>query len=1310
MTILDIDGIMAINLVDEGVQLSLLGATSTVGWNVIEYRSGTIILRPNIVTPIGININEVAITRSSISMAGTMGRFNILMSLDRKRKAIIATITNLVEILSYIGTVDIISRHIASIDSATITVIKDDGYDISMVVDGTIFHHDVRMALGWLPHKYVSMYLSNIDPNDIIPSVPILGGVSFSNVYVISASEKVTIDIEYEKGFHLRGQLNLGNVHPTMSVVKVLLSSTSSMSMFIGGTDDDGSSRPWNLDIRRMDETIINVKEMSITVGEASIKVNHEGHVTISMEVSITFTSIPILDGSIVDLTLATRFNIDVKDGVINIVINITEPVQLMTDIDIRDIELKTMATYDGPILDIDTLMDMITPDRIEFEATVMAWKTETRGSITIDEEVMFQLEVLEPMSMITTMMGTSDIMPLMNIIHPTRISMYGATKPPTIRLGGTVSTVSPMDEYRLSPVELEKMAYILQEVIASIIGQVTLSVDANIDVKTPRNSNLDMTIDIIHDLQLLGFTFTGSSIGVRITGKPSVGIIMAIELLVPPHNDKVRFALFMDASPTEVAVQMSMLHTWNDVLGIEGISIGDLGMMASKAYAEIASSLPALAVPGVNVGAVINVIRPSNVGITGTVGIRDPRYPDEEPFIVHATMIAGTNISELSLEGRIDTGTYGNLYILANRLHRLFTGGHPIDPVVGDTLAMVTLDEAMVRFVPTGTRIGDITIDQGVGLLFRAMIESPIVDGTISLEGSMEMGSGITVKGDIPDIVIPNVIEVRRSIFDVSVMWSRPIDSYIQLDAQVTLLDTLTSSTRMDVSRNGIEYEGYIHSPGGYIRVGATVKKDPSATLDVEISNPMAIITDTVDAAETMARGAVDQYVAIYSGYYDELKAQYGHITRDHVKTEIEVITSQMRSFIGDNLSIIRNTATNLVDAIVKRDDAQSNRSTVEAQLTSRLRDYGDYSVDRIPSAISDAERQRREAESRRNRLKVIKDKLDGCTGIWAGICIAGVLWEYKSTLINLAISAIASGITKAYNDTVALVSRVASRLSNLRSIKDAWDYAVNLANEAINRVISITSTLTDGIRDISGRLASMVKDSVRLFLLSIIHEANVPIKVTDITAIDVIVPPIIGSMRAAVDGINAIIPSGLPKLSFDINTAAVYQLFKDVVSDVSGALTSPYERYMDTIKDRPYLAEAEPPHPFLIPHDEKMAIMNNMDVRMEMWHLYAIVSNPSAMVIILNYIVANTMKGIVDNPFIDRIMDSLNGMISIDTISFHGSVSLSNATIRSDPVTLSIAGRNISIGEIDIDVRDIVVSMAQRILDATYEIIVQQ
>lgn len=298
---------------------------------------------------------------------------------------------------------------------------------------------------------------------------------------------------------------------------------------------------------------------------------------------------------------------------------------------------------------------------------------------------------------------------------------------------------------------------------------------------------------------------FYGGSLDLIVKGEPSIGFGGSFKMIPSPKDKPLEFALEFEFGAIKFGLAGNMVGAWNKPFGIPGFQFGNLGIRGTQTYSAIQEAVAAAAGTA-GVGALVALI-PADVGMAGEVTFGTP------PDTIHAglKMNLGKDVSSLGFIGEVKTA-----YPLSRMVEILLKQmGAPIKII---DFVPLNLRNIKLFFVPVGTSIGRIRLEQGIG--FSA--DADIFGKKASLDLGLDLTQGAKAKGTVEKFNIgPLKISGVNGQGDPLVHIELGANAQVfKISGQAVLGDLIKSNTDLLISPKGMEFtlESEFGPPGGKI------------------------------------------------------------------------------------------------------------------------------------------------------------------------------------------------------------------------------------------------------------------------------------------------------------------------------------------------------------------------------------------------------------------------------------------------------------------------------------------------------------
>lgn len=242
--------------------------------------------------------------------------------------------------------------------------------------------------------------------------------------------------------------------------------------------------------------------------------------------------------------------------------------------------------------------------------------------------------------------------------------------------------------------------------------------------------------------------TFEGGKAYIAIRGKPEIGFGAEFTMIPTPKDHPLVFSGEFLATPIDFGIAASMQGTWKDPLGIKGFEFGNLGITGTQTWSALEE---AVASGG------IALFIPATLGIAGDLHLGQKPCDDPESFCGKIRFNIGKKITETAVV--VDINNPQNIVALFDILLAQM-GAESGNVLVSQVnkLLPAKIERCKLYFVPMGTTIGAIKVEQGIGmgLYLDIMGHKAYTDTMLSV-------NGITSKGFVSAFKI-GVLEMNNA------------------------------------------------------------------------------------------------------------------------------------------------------------------------------------------------------------------------------------------------------------------------------------------------------------------------------------------------------------------------------------------------------------------------------------------------------------------------------------------------------------------------------------------------------------------
>lgn len=1074
-----------------------------------------------------------------------------------------------------------IEKYVTATDMMVVVGYKDNKMILNAEVEGQIGTIDVTMYMGILPNVYASLSVPEIDLTDDFQCE--IANITFTNSEVTIVPGPSTVKIgtsSYKGGITASTNVSISDYEddPMGRLLHHILGDTSYGKVHLG------SPTVWAITLHRASNDVYG-DDIKIKLSSIELDLSRNGgtySITVSVEGSLAFDGIQLVEGTVTELATRTRVKVIVDNNKFKIDGGVTliNPLNIYGD----DLVLDSFHVRVASTLEFNNIggfFSSLIPKEVDVAGAMSVWGMRASASMLLDvpnKQIGISSSLSDPNDLFLNVLGLDDDDPIVSMLELLHVDdatvaytnmkggytangntfKYGISLQGSVTLDARVarSYVSENSSTSLDSVPGdEKIIYIMMHLVDAMFNNTNetgLNIAANIDTSNFRRSSLEVgaSVAIAEMPSFLGVTVDSLSLGIRAVAAPSIGIVAGMKISRDGYDD-VEFKVFLTADTTALSIALNMLGTWEDVFGLKYVSVANLGVMANKTYADIATQLSTLA-GGVTAPAALAVLLPSSAGAVGTILIGPTDLVDEQgnrihPLRLQVGVFLGTDVASTTMEIDMDTSIYSSLAKFIDPIITRIAGGRSLPPEVHRMLGIVELDKVKLLISPDGVDIGDIRIDSGIELdLEGRLVDVPIIEGDLIIRGSLSIDDGFYLRCKLPRIDVPNLITVSGmddtstgADLMVDVSTKNMLSSRMYADVMVTILDTFTRGMYMNLSSNGLKLS--------YIDAIGTSRLEYDFSIDVSgksiksaisVNNPMNAIKEGIDGAvDAIVDGVVakttgamadglNNFIDTRTSAYNAMMDEYDTYTLPNVQRMISDTTSGINSILSD-LNVIGSLYSDISTKTVNERDARNARDRTKAELDAKMKAKGyNGGVNAAQAAIDTETRRKNEAESQKRQAQTKKEReLKACDskgwflapGCKAEVHVryavgSAIAWTIKNT-INAANTVI--------NAANALISWIKdSVLSVWNQVKNAAIAAKNALDAAINSAGGLSKILSNAKNSVSMIIAKL-KD---LFRYKIIYEVGSKANITIGTIMESNVTlAIITFISFTIDGINA-------------------------------------------------------------------------------------------------------------------------------------------------------------------------------------------
>lgn len=267
-----------------------------------------------------------------------------------------------------------------------------------------------------------------------------------------------------------------------------------------------------------------------------------------------------------------------------------------------------------------------------------------------------------------------------------------------------------------------------------------SMAFSGNIDPRDPKNASFKMNLSSGgFGIPMGPLRFEAADVGLVLRARPSVGIAGGFTMIPAKGEQPLQFYIDLAFSPVAFGVSMSMKNIWKDPFGVKGFEFGNLAGNVTQTYTAIAE--------GIATGSIAFFV-PAAIGLTGETKIGvgpcfSPETPGGKSLCAKAGINLGKDISNFALF--VDITNPMSIVLLAEiLLQQMNASADILRPI--EQLFPIKIKRGKLYFVPLGTNIGEIKIQQGIGAALYLDIfgREAHIDCSIGLDG-------LTAKGKLP-------------------------------------------------------------------------------------------------------------------------------------------------------------------------------------------------------------------------------------------------------------------------------------------------------------------------------------------------------------------------------------------------------------------------------------------------------------------------------------------------------------------------------------------------------------------------------
>jgi len=281
--------------------------------------------------------------------------------------------------------------------------------------------------------------------------------------------------------------------------------------------------------------------------------------------------------------------------------------------------------------------------------------------------------------------------------------------------------------------------------------------------------------------------TFFDLSPFLELNGAPSITLAGGCKMRPTPEDKPVDLYLAMTTTPEDVAFSSSMRGTWHNPFGTKGIAIRNLAVKGAQSFDALAEA-PATA----GIAALI----PSQAGISGE---GDITLPDNTQASFDVKGNIGKRMTSLALRGFLKSSISSDSFIQ----FLLQQAGLPHH---GIHVPHIQVEQAHIHFVPLGTYIGQVRVEQGIGASCYITIGSK--RAYIDIGASLSEG-GLHLYGQCPRIDI-GPVHITGSDGNDGPKIDTQLNvnkQHLHVDGRIKIGDLFDNHHDVYINRNGLYF-----------------------------------------------------------------------------------------------------------------------------------------------------------------------------------------------------------------------------------------------------------------------------------------------------------------------------------------------------------------------------------------------------------------------------------------------------------------------------------------------------------------------
>lgn len=275
--------------------------------------------------------------------------------------------------------------------------------------------------------------------------------------------------------------------------------------------------------------------------------------------------------------------------------------------------------------------------------------------------------------------------------------------------------------------------------------------------------------------------------------GEPSIGFGGSFKTRPTPQDEVLETFINIGFSPHKVGLSGSIKGMWKDPFGIKGFEFGNLGLRGSQTYTVLAEAAGAAA--GTAGIGLLWLLVPADAGLTGDLKIGD----GAQAIYASVRMNVGKDITSLGVIAEIK-----NPLMLPHLISALFKEAGVT--IQFPDILPIKLEQAKIYFVPLGTSVGAIKLEQGIG--FSTYLD--ILGKKAHVDAGIDWNRGVVAKGKLPALKIGELsFTGANGQGDPEIDFELGFANQIfKISGQLALGSLLKSNTDINLSTQGLTFK----------------------------------------------------------------------------------------------------------------------------------------------------------------------------------------------------------------------------------------------------------------------------------------------------------------------------------------------------------------------------------------------------------------------------------------------------------------------------------------------------------------------